>query len=157
MTTSRSRAMTSPLRRRYLDASVFVAFLNEETIPTADGTPRVAVARRILEQADAGNDRVVTSVLSIAEVRLFPDATAGTPPGGAGVFGLPNVHTVNVDREIALMARRLGVEYNLKPPDAIHLATAIRHNCGELLVWDEAFVRRVNRRPISGLWVGEPY
>ena len=157
MTTSRSRAMTSPLRPRYLDASVFVAFLNEETIPTADGTPRVEVARRILEQADAGSYRIVTSVLSIAEVRLFPGATAAPPPGGTGVFGLPNVHTVNVDREIALMARQLGVEYSLKPPDAIHLATAIRYGCDELLVWDDAFVRRVNRHPIPGLWVGEPY
>ena len=51
----------------------------------------------------------------------------------------------------------MGDEYGLKPPDAIHLATAIQYNCAELLVWDDAFIRRVNRRPIPGLWVGEPY
>ena len=150
--------MTSPLRRRYLDSSVFVAFLNEESLPTADGTPRLAVARRILEQAGTGTDHLVTSVLSIAEVRLFPGATAGSlAPDGDGVFGLPNVRTVNVDIEVATMARRIGVEYSLKPPDAIHLATAIRYDCAELLVWDDVFIQRVNRRPIAGLWVGEPY
>ena len=149
--------MTSPARPRYLDSSVFVAFLNEESIPTADGTPRMEVARRILEQAAAGTGRIVTSALSIAEVRIFPNATAGSPPpAGAGIFGLPNAHIVSVNIDIATMARRLGVEYGLKPPDAIHLATAIQYNCAELLVWDDAFIRRVNRRPIPGLWVGEP-
>lgn len=157
MTISRIRMMTSPLRPRYLDSSVFVAFLNEETLPTADGTPRVEVARHILEQAGPGTDRIITSVLSIAEVRLFPGARAGSPPDGVGVFGLPNVHTVNVDSDIAIMARRLGRKYGLRPVYAIHLATAIRYDCAELLVWDDAFVRRVNRRPIPGLWVGEPY
>ena len=150
--------MTSPLRPRYLDSSVFVAFLNEESIPTADGTPRIEVARRILAQAAAGTHRIVTSALSIAEVRIFPNATAGSrPPAGAGIFGLPNAHIVDVDTDIASMARQLGIEYNLKPPDAIHLATAIRHHCAELLVWDDAFIRRVNRRPIPGLCVGAPY
>lgn len=157
MTTSRIRAMTSPLRRRYCHSSVFVAFLNEETIPTADGTPRVEVARRILELAGAGNYRSVTSVLSIAEVRLFPGATAGAPPGGAGVFEPPNVHTVDIDNEIATMAQQLGLEYDVKPTEAIHLATAIRYDCAELLVWDDAFIHCVNRSPIPGLWVGEPY
>ena len=150
--------MTSPLRLRYLHSSVLAAFLNEESLPTADGTPRVEVARRILERAGGGTDRLVTSVLSIAEVRLFPGAAVGSPPSdGVGVFGLPNVHTVNLDIEIATMARRIGVEYSLKPPDAVHLATAVRYDCAELLVWDDAFVRRVSRRPIPGLWVGEPY
>ena len=156
MTTSRIRMMTSPLRRRYLDASVFVAFLNEESIPTADGTPRVAVARRILEQAAAGTCRIVTSALSVAEVRIFPGATVA-PPAGAGIFDPQRIQVVNLDLAIALSAQALGNAYNLKPPDAIHLATAIRHGCDELLVWDDAFIRRVNRRPIAGLWVGEPY
>ena len=157
MTTTRIRMMTSPLRRRYLDSSVFVAFLNEETLPTADGRPRVEVARRILEQADAGTARMVTSALSIAEVRIFPGATVAAPEAGAGIFEPPRVLVVNLDPDIARAAQTLGNAYNLKPPDAVHLATAVRYNCVELLVWDDVFIRRVNRRPIPGLWVGEPY
>ena len=150
--------MSSPLRERYLDSSVFVAFLNEETIPTPDGRTRVAVARGVLAEAVAGGRRIVTSALSVAEVRNTPGATASSfvPPGDAGIFELSCIRVVNVDLTIALAAQRLVSHHNLKPPDAIHLATAIQHNCAELLVWDDAFIRRVNRRPIPGLWVGEP-
>ena len=147
--------MTSPLRLRYLDSSVFVAFLNQETIPAADGTPRVEVARRVLEQAAAGTYPIVTSALSVAEVRLFPGAAA--VQASAGIFEPPRIQVVNLDLAIALSAQTFGNAYNLKPPDAIHLATAVQYNCAELLVWDDAFIRRVNRRPIPGLWVGEPY
>ena len=150
--------MTSPLRLRYLDSSVFIAFLNEETMPSAGGTPRVEVARRVLEQAAAGTYRIITSALSVAEVRLFPGATVVSPPSaGAGIFEPQRIQIANLDLAIALSAQALGNAYNLKPPDAIHLATAIQYNCAELLVWDDAFIRRVNRRPIPGLRVCEPY
>ena len=151
--------MTSPSQERYLDSSVFVAFLNEETIPTPDGRTRVAVARGIFTEAAAGGRSIVTSALSVAEVRNTPGATASpfVPPGDAGIFELSSIRVVNVDMTIALAAQRLVSSHNLKPPDAIHLATAIRHHCAELLVWDDAFIRRVNRRPVPGLWVGAPY
>ena len=138
---------------------MFVAFLNEETILTADGRTRVAVARGIFAEAIAGGRRIVTSALSVAEVRNPPGATASqlVAPGGAGIFELPCLRVVNVNMTIALAAQRLASHHNLKPPDAIHLATAIRHGCAELLVWDDAFIRRVNRRPVAGLWVDEPY
>ena len=127
-------------------------------MPTADGTPRVEVARRVLEQAAAGTYRIITSALSVAEVRLFPGATvASLPSAGAGIFEPPRIQIANLDLAIALSAQTLGNAYNLKPPDAIHLATAIQYSCAELLVWDDAFIRRVNRRPIPGLQVCEPY
>ena len=151
--------MTSPLRLRYVDSSLLLALLNRESIAAGDGTTRFNVALRIFRNAAAGEYRLLTSVLTIAEVRTTAGGTVDSyrPQSEAGIFGLPYLRLVSVDRRIAFAAQRLGDEYRLKPPDAIHLATAIRYGCGELLVWDEAFVRRVSRRPIPGLWVGEPY
>ena len=82
---------------------------------------------------------------------------AETAPSLQQLFSQPYVGLVDVDIVIASNAQRLGEEYTLKPPDAIHLATAIQHICYELLAWDDDFIRRVNRTPIPGLRVGEPY
>ena len=150
--------MTSPFRLRYADSSLLLALLNEESITADAGTTRFTVALRIFQNAAAGHYHLLTSVLSIAEVRTTPGGTVASylPQSRAGIFGLPYLHLADVDETIAFAAQQLGDEYGLKPPDAIHLATAIQHNCAELLVWDDAFIRRVNRRPIPGLWVGEP-
>ena len=160
MTTTRIRMMTSPLRASYLDSSLFVAFLRQETIPAGRGATRFAVARRILADAAAGRIRAVTSVMTLAEVRyisgdLLPAAEELQLINR--VLRHPSITMADIDIDIALQGQSLGREYNLKPPDAIHLATAVRYNCAELLVWDDVFIRRVNRRPIPGLWVGEPY
>jgi len=151
--------MTSPPRLRYADSSLLLALLNRESIATGTGTTRFNVALRIFRNAAAGEYRMLTSVLTIAEVRTTPGGTIASdlPQSEGGIFGLPYLRTVDVGTEIAFAAQRMGDEYGLKPPDAIHLATAIQYNCAELLVWDDAFIRRVNRRPIPGLWVGEPY
>ena len=155
----RSRWMVNPVRFRYLDSSVFVAFLNNEMLPTSAVAPRAEVARRILAEAEAGEYGIVTSVLTVAEVRRAsqaPSVLHGVP-GNAGLFGWSLIRLENLDLTIALASRDLGERYGLKPPDAIHLATALQHNCYELLVWDDDFVRRVNRIPLPGLRVCEPY
>lgn len=152
--------MTSPLRASYLDSSLFIAFLRQETIPTASGAARADVARRILDDAVAGRIRAVTSVMTVAEVRYI----SGDALPAAEELRLinrilqhPSITMAAIDITIALQGQFWGREYNLKPADAIHLATAVQYHCDELLVWDDAFVRRVNRRPVAGLWVGEPY
>ena len=101
------------------------------------------------------------SVITIAEVRYIGiDQTrpaAVELPAINRLLHRPSLDKADADIDIAMMAQRLGREYSLSPPDAIHLATAVQHNCAELLVWDDAFIRRVNRRPIPGLRVCEPY
>ena len=161
MTTPITSTPPTPTRISYLDSSVFLALFKNETIPAAGGVARVDIARRIINDADAGRIRAVTSVITIAEVRYI--GIGRTRPADAELrlinrlLQRQSLVRAGIDTSVALMAQRLGREYSLSPPDAMHLATAIRHNCVELLVWDEAFVRRVNRRPVSGLWVGEPY
>ena len=73
------------------------------------------------------------------------------------LFDRANIRVIDLPRPIAILAQSLGEEYNLRPADAVHLATALYSECDELLTWDVRFVRRVNRRPIQNLPVGEPY
>ena len=65
---------------------------------------------------------------------------------------LPNFIFVDVKKDIIIRAQRLFEEYNLKPRDAIHAATAISPNIDEIISEDKDFdsVRELKRiNPIN--------
>jgi predicted nucleic acid-binding protein len=67
----------------------------------------------------------------------------------------PEMVWVELDVSLALEARRLARAHNLKPADAVHLASAIRGGADVLFRWDDRFITGGGN--IEGIDVSEPY
>ena len=129
----------SPSRRRvYWDTSVFIALLKGESSDEAD---RAEIAQAILRAAEAGRIELVTSAFTRAEVRRDRRQPKLTPEQHSRVsafFRRSYLHVQPLDRAIGESAAELGERYNLKPADAVHLATALAVQADELQHWDDA-------------------
>lgn len=125
--------------RLYWDTGVFLCLINK------DETTRRAICEEILKHAKAGRVLICTSTFTIVEVIRpkgikFPIPL--TPAQVAileGMFKWPFVKKYQVDETLALKAAQLSRETGLKPPDAIHAATAISAGCDVLQRWDRDF------------------
>jgi len=111
---------------RYWDSVVFLGWLAEEP-------DKVNECRPVIEAAEAGTITLVTSTLTIAEVlwlkgqpqkKLLPQSAHKVE----AFFRHSWIVVREVDRFIAESARDLVWNKNIKPKDAIHLATALRHD-----------------------------
>ncbi|MBD0348716.1 MAG: type II toxin-antitoxin system VapC family toxin [Thermoleophilia bacterium] len=107
---------------RYWDTVCFLGVLNAEP-------DKLSACRAVIAEAERGNVRVVTSALTIAEV-LWPKGS----PLSLGRDKLRRVQTFmqhewiavrDVDRTVAEEARELVWDHNVRPKDAIHVATAL--------------------------------
>lgn len=126
----------------YWDTSVFIPLF------TAAELERRAIAERLLVQAQGGGAEIVTSVFTIAEARRDPGrppAAASSVSAAAQFFALRIIVMVPLNRRIAMAAASIGERYGLKPPDAVHLATALDVGAERLLTWDDGFFRGVLR------------
>jgi hypothetical protein len=108
---------------RYWDSVTFLGWLAEEADKVSDCKP-------VIEAAEAGDVTLVTSALTIPEVLWLkgqPDKKLG--PDKAKKVEAFFRHTWivirEVDRFVAEAARELVWSKNVKPKDAIHLATAL--------------------------------
>lgn len=109
---------------RYWDSVTFLGWLGEEPDKVPDCRP-------VLEAAEAGTVTLVTSALTIAEV-LWPKGHKKIPAEHArkieAFFRHSWIIVRELDRFIAEDARELVWNKNIKPKDAIHLATALRQD-----------------------------
>jgi predicted nucleic acid-binding protein len=129
-------------RRIYWDACAWIAFINRE-MPSASNAilrPRFELCRETLKSAESGDVEIVTSAFTLAEVcKRGPDATN---PGSnlAAFFDQKYILLVPVDKQISLRAQNLQLAGigGLKPPDAVHLASA--------LVWSIPVFHTFDRR-----------
>ena len=109
---------------RYWDAVTFLGWLSEEPDKAPDCKP-------VLEAAEAGNIMLVTSALTIAEVlwlKGHKKVDASHARKIEAFFRHSWIVVREVDRFVAEDARELVWSKNVKPKDAIHLATAPRHD-----------------------------
>jgi predicted nucleic acid-binding protein len=110
---------------RYWDSTAFLGWLNKD--PESFGT-----CDRIIADAKAGKCRIVTSTITFAEVFwLKGRVTKGDNIEAIReLFGHSWVVPAELDRSTAELARDLLLTFargnGLHPPDAIHLATAVR-------------------------------
>ncbi len=110
--------------------------LNDKGIVTED---RYSLCRVVIDLAEKGKIEIATSALSLAEVcksrsiKKKPDDEIGAYFENAWVL------VVSVDTLVGTIARTLmqAGHAGLKPPDAIHLATAIVANADELHTFDD--------------------
>jgi len=124
-------------QRPYLESSVFIALIKGEVINTID---RGQVAQHILDDASAGRWPVFTSTFTLAEVvkgRGRPLLTPAEEKTIADFFKHEYFKLIILDREVAELARKLARSHGLRPPDAVHLASAVKAKADELLTWDQ--------------------
>lgn len=137
----------APVKRVYWDSNVFLSAINASK-------DRLPVIEAILDDCDHGDVEIYTSVLSITEVafadsekterRLSPETQARIdklwmPPSPIRVEEMSHP----VANEARNLMRQAIVEgWTLKPPDAIHLASAKRRLVHEFHTYD---VRRLSK------------
>jgi predicted nucleic acid-binding protein len=134
-----------PGSRIYLDTNLFI-YAVEEIAPYAEQV------RPLLEAADRGEIRLVTSLLALAETLVLPhrmgdEALIMTyrglftrPPRGLSVARLD---AAQPESAACLRAKADA----LRPPDAIHLATAESEQC-DLFVTNDKRLRASTALPV---------
>jgi len=128
-------------RNPYLDASVFIGWINNENV---DGVDRKAIADDILKAARDGKLVIHTSTLTIAEVHKLrgkPRLNGDKADSLLKFFESDFIHFVDLERRVAEEAHRLCRDQGLYPNDGIHLASALQAKCEVLLVWDDRFAK----------------
>ncbi len=124
----------------YWDACVFISAIQQ----TAGCSP---VIEAILDLAKAEKVFVVTSALTIAEVVKESRDNADSNRSATDAVRIREffendfVTIRNVDRLIAEQAGDIVRQHNIKPPDAIHAATALSSKCGCLHTYDKKLLR----------------
>src|ERR1700692_887466 len=122
--------MASSLKRVSWDACAWIALIQKEKIPKFGFKieDREQMCREVIEAGKKGNVEILTSALCLAEVCKNPALVQSqTADKIAAFFDRDFVFVINVDTAIGEKARELmmGGFAGLKPPDAIHLATAL--------------------------------
>lgn len=139
---------------RYWDANVFLGWL-------ADEPDKVSRCRPVIDAAQAGQLVVITSALTIAEV-LWVKGEPRLPVTEAkrveAFFRNRWIIVRDVDRFIAEDARALVWDKNIKPKDAIHVATALRQDVqiDQLDTFDEGLIKQNGKLGVPPLAIGVP-
>ena len=135
--------------RPYLDTSVHIADVQNE--------PSREVSTRILSLAEQGGLTIIASTFVIAElVHATGEMSSVTPEEDAAIerrFLNNWTRIVALTIPIATVARRIAREHRLKPPDAVHVATALQADADVFLSWDDHLLGRT----IQGLACRQPY
>jgi predicted nucleic acid-binding protein len=126
------------IKRVYWDACIWLALINQET------PDRVQRCQNVLTMARNGEMEIWTSALTLAEVfkKKCDDKNTGLPEYKDIEFEeyiLQDYLTVvQVDYDIGVKARQLLRSFSVlkKPPDGIHLATAVEHDLDEFHTFD---------------------
>ena len=126
-------ATTPSGERRYWDSCNWISLIAEDEVERAD------ICQHILDDAAAGNGAIVTSTLALAEVvrgkgqPVLPEDQERTI---VRFFEHSYLLVEDVTRRVAELARRYAREFGLKPPDAIHFATAVLAGCSVFETWN---------------------
>ena len=123
-------------KQPYLESSVFIALIKGEVVDSVD---RGEIAQHIMDDASTGRWPVFSSTFTLAEVikdRRRPMLTPDEEKRISDFFKHDYIKLVTLDREVAELARKFARVYNLRPADAVHLASAVKVKAEELLTWD---------------------
>lgn len=129
------------IERRYWDSACFLAWLNEEP-------GRFETCGALLQAAQDGKIELVTSAFTITEV-LQPKGEKPLSPDKRALvqtfFRRPEFIIVTVDRRLAEYAQRYFWDFNIKPKDAIHVASAVYAEVPVLETFDAGLIRHSGR------------
>jgi predicted nucleic acid-binding protein len=125
---------TSPKRLAW-DSCAWIAHIQEEKLPSED---RGAMCRAVISAAEKGLTEIVVSAFALTEV-LCKNRAAGIDDGKVrDFFDNDYILLVAADKYVCDIARALMLagHAGLKPPDAVHIATAIISNADEFHTFD---------------------
>jgi predicted nucleic acid-binding protein len=123
--------MAAKPRRIYWDSCAWIALIQDEVIrdpATGQITEnRGQICRAVIDAAKAGTLEIVTSTFALVEVCKCPGNGSSPALDLAGFFENPWILRITVDTEVAAVGRHLMLagHAGLKPPDAVHLASAL--------------------------------
>ena len=119
------------------------------------------LAELIFDASEAGLISFSTSTVTIVEVRRGTDSVSVTEQSRIrmidSLFDRSLTRFVDVDRAVALTARRIANQYGIYAMDAIQIASALAAGCDELFIWDNRVVSKFSANPMPRLSVCEPY
>lgn len=113
----------------YAETSVFLAFFAGET-------GRAAVCKEVLEEGRRQEKKIVTSAFTLVEVLRGKAGNAALEDTIDNYFQHKWITIRQLERVLAIRARKLARKFNLKAGDAVHLATAIDCGASALLSYD---------------------
>jgi len=117
-----------------LDTAIFIYFIEEE--------PRyLRLIEPVFEAIDRGVIEGVTSSLTLLEVLVQPYRAGNLALAEryeAFLTGSRGLRFIGIDQAVLRGAAQLRARTNLKPPDAIQLATALVTGCSAFLTNDRA-------------------
>ncbi|MBY8822216.1 type II toxin-antitoxin system VapC family toxin [Sphingomonas colocasiae] len=119
-------------RTIYWDACAWIAYIQKEMPgPGKNFTdPRYEMCRETLQRAEKGEYEIATSAFTLAEVCKRPPDPTSPASNLAAFFDQPYIILIPVDKQVGRHAQSLQLAglAGLKPPDAVHLASAIIWN-----------------------------
>ena len=121
--------MIRTLPRIYWDACAWISLINRE-MPNAGNKikhKRFDMCRETIKKAESGELDIVTSAFTLAEVCKMPPDPTSPSINLTAFFDQKYIFLIPVDKRVAMKAQSLQLAgiAGLKPPDAIHLASAI--------------------------------
>lgn len=141
--------MATSLKRVYWDACAWIALIQKERIYSENGSGRLledryAMCLEVIRAAEKNKIEIVTSSFTLAEVCKNEDLRKDGEDKIAEYFEQDYILLVNVDRIVGEQARHYmmsGIS-GLKPPDAVHIATAAIANVGEMHTFDGKLLKK---------------
>jgi predicted nucleic acid-binding protein len=121
----------------YADTNVFIYHLEASPLYS----PLTEVFFDLVED---GKVKALTSTLTILELNVKPYQANQSPRALTHIAllkNLPHLHIQDMTLEIADRAAQLRAKHNLKTPDAIHLASALKMGC-DLLLGNDADLKK---------------
>jgi predicted nucleic acid-binding protein len=115
-----------------LDSAPLIYFIEQNPI-------YIEMVRLFFRALDRSEFEVITSVVTLSEVLVYPLRIGNTSLAQQYrdiLFDTPGLTTVEVNLGIAETAAELRAVYNLRTPDAIEMATAIRFGASSFLTND---------------------
>jgi predicted nucleic acid-binding protein len=104
----------------------------------------LSIMREVLKLVEAGTIEGVTSTITVTEVLSHPIKMQNQQLVKSYrniLMNSKNLSTVPVNFSIAETAGHLRATYNLKTPDALHVATALFSGCDALITNDKTISR----------------
>jgi predicted nucleic acid-binding protein len=136
------------IKRVYWDACCWIAYIKQEVVDVnGKRENRYEMCRQTLLEADKGAVEIVTSAFTLAEVCKSSEVKDSPVDHLPSFFDKSYILLVPVDKNVGLRAQSLQLAglVGLKPPDTVHVASAIIAKCEELHTFDRRILNHNKR------------
>jgi len=145
--------------RVYADSCMYLSVIKRDD-DLIGGRPRWHLARSLFRAAERGDVLIVASNLVQVEVTGNSEVRSADPDSRAAQlvrdwFLAEWIEWCDLDRMIARKVASVSRDFQLRGPDAVHLASAIRLNAAYLMSNDNGF-RHAYGNPVEGVQVVTP-